>query len=64
MIAIKNTSMPKNCFECPLYDSGYDRDSGYTFNGGCIFDIDIDKDIDLDEEYRPDDCPLVEVADG
>lgn len=57
MIAIKDTKMPKGCWECPFYERGTRKDDFYS---RCVLNNAYFV-IDYNSENRGKYCPLVEV---
>ena len=57
-ILIRGISIPRNCFECPLF-TNCDACEGYECGCGLLGGIGYEEDIS--EDRRRDNCPLVEL---
>ena len=57
-ILIRGISIPRNCFECPLF-TNCDACEGHECGCGLLGGIGYEEDIS--EDRRRDDCPLVEL---
>lgn len=55
---IRGISIPRNCFECPLF-TNCDACEGHECGCGLLGGIGYEEDIS--EDRRRDDCPLVEL---